>query len=423
MKATTPKSPLSFLFLSIIVSCSAAKAGTVSPPGWKKYFEIEPPSNAVNIYPARLAEGGSGNRYGTASVEYSDKRWASWIIGSGDGGSTWTFRSELTTDDSSRDLLQIGLKLWVDPLNRVFLAGGEMNKDLKFVSWMLWRSDDGAKTWKVVNRFVVSGSNYLAAYSVLSLGKQLFVTGVLNDAAGMDHWLVRMSEDDGKTWKIINEMDGPTADSSVASSIIADPSDNLYVGGWWSSPVKRSVAMTILRLNREDRIINGRQGRFAFSDIFQKISGMSSSVQGMFFGKTTGVWAVGRAADPDGGFCVARNSNDQGQTWITAALYRDQSLLAEGFNRCVVTDGLETKHGLVLVGSSRGPKGDPIGHLRWLGRNEKTWRMETFKIPNSTNTWDISAALKFQDGVQISARAQDASGKKTWVILGRDSYY
>ena len=270
-------------------------------------LKIEAQSQKTNVWPAVLVK--TGNDIFIWGVEWGEIPTKTFGYKSSDSGQTWTSVSGPSWGDKDITYILSGATA---PNGDLYLVG-TINSSSSH-RWVTWRSQDKSQTWTVVDDFQLkSGQRAIASEIAVDDKGAIFVAGQ-SLVSGNDYWIVRKSEDSGETWKTVDHLVGGE-DRGVPRAVAIDSSNNVYVGGWWSSLEKDRKNVFTVRRGTSDGT------SWTFSDLYRLSPFESTSLERLGISADDSVIAMGTAAKDGYRYCISRISFDKGQSWSNSELY------------------------------------------------------------------------------------------------------
>ncbi len=159
-----------------------------------------------------------------------------WLVRvSVDNGATW-----FNVDDHHPvpDLDDNAFAIYIDNENTIFVGGYTRSTSGAITTptegyWTIRKSTDGGGTWENIDSYQLSEGKQAAAAGITKdLFGNLYVVGYANDANGVQHWIVRKSEDNGVAWAVTDDFVLSANANSSANKIATDYAGNLYVIGY-----------------------------------------------------------------------------------------------------------------------------------------------------------------------------------------------
>jgi hypothetical protein len=157
----------------------------------------------------------------------------SWIVRmSTDWGETWR-----TADQYTPPGWQAARGVVITPQGDIYVSGESDDQD-GVLCWLTRKSSDHGATWSNVDAFsYVPGNSTLGRKITASTDGKIYVVGYGDDSQDNAHWLVRMSDDGGATWTTVDDYvyETPSSLDTYPSSIALAPNGQILVvgtGGW-----------------------------------------------------------------------------------------------------------------------------------------------------------------------------------------------
>jgi len=266
---------------------------------WLNVFDV-PGTTFANCWSVTV--GPSGAVFATASARPpgspNSKNWLT--IRSIDGGDTW----DIVDSFIASGLYNSPFAVVQDGVGRVF-AGGMMWDAQGKHHWLIRRSLDGGTTWATVDD--IPGANPAVMGMTVSPAG-VFAAGRLSNA-----WIVRRSTNGGATWTTVDDYRVPTY-GSYANGITSDASGNLYVTGAANLTVKRITKTHWITR----RSTNGGATWQTVDDVISGSSNVGKSITADVYGR---IFTSGQINSGNTSRWITRASINGGATWVTTDDY------------------------------------------------------------------------------------------------------
>lgn len=297
-----------------------------------------------------LAASPSGTVY---TVGNTWTTWSQLVLGSSDGGGSWTVLDDYTPPGRSVDFFgwaDLGGGIASDSAGNLYTSGRTYDYSRETFQpdhWYVRRSADGGATWTTVDDFAfapvlanaddiaitadVSGDVYASATDFYPSGSKWYPL-----------WTVRK----GIAGASFSTVD--TLPKSRPTDVFVHPTAGIFVSGMTTVTIKNQTSNAWLVRRSTD-------GGASWSnvDVFQLASSKSAVAMGIA-ANASGIYVVGHAYYLNKGVTsahwIVRKSADGGNSWTTAD---DYQLLADSNSqaRCIASDA---NGNLVVVGSGNG---------------------------------------------------------------------
>lgn len=138
-----------------------------------------------------------------------------------------------TVDDfalaSNKDTLAYSITVHGDVLYWV----GAGTKSDESVAWVVRKSTDGGTQWETVDEYQMASKKTSIAQSVvIGADGSIFVAGYGTTSGDKTKWVVRRSQDAGKTWEVYEDYALTSGKNAAASDLFLDDLGHLYVSGY-----------------------------------------------------------------------------------------------------------------------------------------------------------------------------------------------
>lgn len=293
-------------FLLITISCSVCYAeygDKFTDKGWQTINTFLSPGGG----PTSIGVDDQGVIYetGTRSLHLPKSYYSFWTTRkSTDKGLTWTI-----IDNYSSGLNRVTYPAGFasDHQGNLFVAGQAMLDSEDWSQWIIRKSEDGGKTWTIVDK----NPPYSIPLSVtVDFNNNIYAAGYMGSKDEV-HGVVRKSSDAGKTWNTIflDNSEG----SSRCTSVDVDRHGNVYVAYETNATwiVKKNINFGA---DPKSWVSVDRYNYFGPAD-------SSMRVQALKIAKNGDIYVVGTAARFTGGKgplrWLVRKSSDEGKTWRT----------------------------------------------------------------------------------------------------------
>jgi hypothetical protein len=228
--------------------------------------------------------------YGTDAS--SHKQW--FVRRSSDNGASWgsPYTYQLAASNDSQPY-----GMGRDPSGNLYTVGSA--SDGTNVRWVVLKSIDNGASWSPVDNYLYSGGSSSEAHGIAADSSgNLYVAGTAVDSGGLNHWLVRMSNNGGSSWTISRDTLYSTSYSAKALGVTVDHNGYVFVCG--TGYDSGGVQHWIVEVNQASGAsgswtssLNGSAGWQLNSGFGAQCSGIATSSNGLVF---TGGWSYrGRA--------------------------------------------------------------------------------------------------------------------------------
>jgi hypothetical protein len=231
--------PLGSAYLAVTAAGRIFLSGWVSDAAAIEHWLVRRSTNAgmsftavddfqyvMNKYSASygVAEGPGGALF-VAGYGFEQNDTRHWLVRrSVNGGDSWSTVDDLVFAGGTRSEAR-----FVFGGTGAILATGLAN-DGTAHRWLVRRSSDGTSFSQADDFRLAAGRDAVPNWAVSS-GRTHYVSGNAVDAAGLSHWIVRRSADDGATWTTVDDLMPQAGQAASVSSLGLDKDGNVYALG------------------------------------------------------------------------------------------------------------------------------------------------------------------------------------------------
>jgi len=268
----------------------------------------------ASSYGHRAIQDSEGTIYvgGVLAVKGSDQR--IWVIRkSKDLGKSW--KTILNYKNGGNGLYSLAK----DNQGTLYAVGTGGNSARGWY-WQVLQSTDEGASWNSVDEFQLTPGGQTLGFSItFDLQGGVYVGGTAKDLATPTqhyHWLIRKSEDHGKTWKTVDDIMG--SDTKIGESLphsMTIDSGIVYATGWITFDGETNG--TLITRSSTD------QGKtWIDSDHYKYMNKQDAGAYAIFASEKDDLYAAGNQGDGKDFSCMIRKSADRGQSWKVIDSYK-----------------------------------------------------------------------------------------------------
>lgn len=269
--------------------------------------------------------------------------------------------------------------------------------------WIVRKGTLEGTEWESIDDYTYPSGESAAANDILPVSVSTLYAAGYGTIAGVDHWIVRRSEDGGDSWTTVDDFVYSTGGDSRATGIAMDSSGALYTAGLGTSTTTRWIV----------RKSTDEGDSWITVDDFEFSANRDAAASGIAVDAAGDVFAVGRGSDGTKTHWLVRKLINAGSSWT---IVQDLTFTGSdsGANDIVVAP-----NGFVYVTGFGGDVDNLYGVTQRTTTGGSLWEtVDTYESPLETDTVFSSITTDFEGNAYVGGfeSFDSSTGHGNWVV-------